>query len=194
MTRKNIDQKLIRELLNYDPETGVFTWKARDRKHFSSQRAFSAWNARYAGSVAGSTCYDSKGYPYINIGIFGKLLKAHRLSWIYMKGGAVPPAIDHIDRDSTNNKWSNLRSGVGVNNKNMSMYRNNSSGVSGVSWHKCHKKWEARAHGVVDGTSKQQYLGRYEKLCDAKTAVDRFRAEHGYTEDHGASPASYMNS
>ncbi|EKF16891.1 HNH endonuclease, partial [Nitratireductor pacificus pht-3B] len=44
----------LRELLVYDPETGILTWKVRPRRHFKTDGAWKGWNARYAGKLAGT--------------------------------------------------------------------------------------------------------------------------------------------
>ena len=82
----------LRELLHYDPETGVFTWaKARPRCR--------------VGGRAG-TLY-TRGYRYIWFA-GGRFLE-HRLAWFYMTGEWPTGEIDHIDRDRSNNRFSNLR-------------------------------------------------------------------------------------
>lgn len=90
----------LRQLLDYNPETGIFTWKPRNPAHHG-------WNTRYAGQVAGNV--DERGY--IRIVIDYKLCFAHRLAWVYIHGVAPtkPYEIDHIDAKKWNNKISNLR-------------------------------------------------------------------------------------
>ena len=36
--------EVVRELLDYDPKTALFTWKRRDRKWFRSKRSWNSWN------------------------------------------------------------------------------------------------------------------------------------------------------
>lgn len=43
----------LKECVNYNPETGLFTWLNRPLEHFKSLRACNAWNSRYSGLVAG---------------------------------------------------------------------------------------------------------------------------------------------
>ena len=84
--------ELINELLSYDRNTGVFTWKK------SSPRA-------KAGSVAGSI--HKKGYRYIKIK--GSNHAAHRLAWYICTGVEPEDTVDHKDRNKDNNAISNLR-------------------------------------------------------------------------------------
>jgi hypothetical protein len=75
----------LREVLDYNPETGVFTWKVR-----TSIRVV-------AGKVAGSV--GKRGYLIIGVG--GRNYYAHRLAWLHMTGEwpiAVPV---HLARDGT---------------------------------------------------------------------------------------------
>jgi len=43
MTKDDLAVDIIRELLNYNSETGVFTWKNRDRKWFKTDRSWKIW-------------------------------------------------------------------------------------------------------------------------------------------------------
>jgi hypothetical protein len=76
MARPNysIDVEFVREVLDYDPQTGIFRWKER-------KEVPKFWNTKYAGKIAGSL--DD---GYINIGINRMIYKAHRLAWFYVYG------------------------------------------------------------------------------------------------------------
>lgn len=119
----------VREVLHYDPETGVFTWLV------------STSNRAKVGDVAG--CPIKKGYW--QIGLDENQIKAHQLAWFYMTGTWPEHEIDHIDRNKLNNAWSNLRDGSGgVNYQNQVDPRtNNTSGFRGVSWSTSKRKWRA---------------------------------------------------
>lgn len=91
-----IDQTLLRELVEYDRETGCVTWRNRDRVHFSADNQFKTWNRRYAGTQAG--WLDSKGYRAMRV--LGRTVKAHHVAWMYVYGCWPAQQIDHINFDT----------------------------------------------------------------------------------------------
>ncbi len=141
-------------LLNYDPETGIFTRKVRSS------------NAP-AGAIAGSLSLTG----YLTIGVKGKNLYAHRLAFLIMTGEWPSCEVDHIDGDRRNNSWSNLRAVTHAQNvrNNPGWRRKKVSIATGVRWRK--GKWDARI--MYDGD--EHWLGRHETLLDAVAA--RKRAE-----------------
>ena len=86
-----ITQERLKELLHYDPDTGVFTW-ARSRP----------------GCRAGAVVGTINAGGYLQIGVAGKLNCGHRLSFLYMTG-EIPEVVDHINGVRTDNRWANLR-------------------------------------------------------------------------------------
>jgi len=118
MSKVLVDRELldrVRECLNYDPDTGVFTWIKIEAK-----------NRRPLGSVAGSL--DS--YGHLSIKIDGRRYLAHRLAWLYMTGEWPEDMIDHRNRIKTDNRWENLRlCDNGQNKMNCGVQRNNKLGV-----------------------------------------------------------------
>jgi hypothetical protein len=75
---------------------------------------------------------------------------------------------DHKDGDGLNNLRSNLRKATPSQSQcNRGKQSNNSTGVSGVSWHKKAGKFEA--HVKLHG--KKKYLGLFISLKDAARAV-----------------------
>ena len=134
--KPQVTRELVKEFLNYNELTGVFTWLPRDRKYFASEHSFKVWNTRFSGKTAGSICLDSSGYQFLNIGILGRLYKAHRLAWLYVTGDPAPKEIDHKNQNALDNSWGNLRDGTGKNARNHSLQRSNTSGFTGVSWPK----------------------------------------------------------
>ena len=101
--RKALTQERLKELLHYDPETGVFKWKQERR----GGEFYSVVLVK-VGDIAGSLRSGERGYRHWKIGVDGENYRAHRLAWFYMKG-EWPKIIDHKDGDALNNRLSNLR-------------------------------------------------------------------------------------
>jgi hypothetical protein len=121
-----LTQERLKELLKYDPETGIFTWLV---------------GRKMAGKIAGSV--NSEGY--CQIGIKGKLHLAHRLAWIFVTGKVPCRQIDHRNGLKTENWFLNLRQCEGVQNQwNTKLRSDNKSGFKGVSWRKEIGKWQAQ--------------------------------------------------
>ena len=113
--------------MDYDPTTGIFTWRVRRS------------TMTLAGHKAGYVREDS-GRKRIFISIKKKKYSAHKLAFLYMIGN-IPKEIDHEDRDSTNNKWSNLREATHQQNCfNRKKRSNNTSGYKGVFFDKKKKR------------------------------------------------------
>jgi hypothetical protein len=149
-----MDIESISKVLYYDPETGIFNWKPRERIMFNSDRDFKTWNTRFSGKKTGSK--GSNGY--LTIRIHNKLYLAHRLAYA-IHHRKVPNIIDHIDRDRTNNRIINLRNTDRLGNcLNCKKQPGTSSKYKGVSWHKQTKKWHAQC--MVSG--KRINLGLFE--------------------------------
>ena len=166
MTNEILTQSRLKELLHYDPDTGVFTWVNPSK-----------FNGYLIGSKAG---YLHGGY--IKVRCNGAQYLLHRLAWLYVYG-CFPSVIDHINGDKKDNRIKNLRdAGYTLNNRNKKKNKNNTSGITGVVWCKSDKKWHARI--LIMG--KQMHLGSFD--CKYRAASVRHLAQEidgGYTSRHG---------
>lgn len=108
----------LRQILHYDPETGVFTWLIKPSARTD------------AGSVAGS----DNGSGYLAIGYKRKRYYCHRLAVLWMTGEWPEDRVDHRDGDTHNNAWGNLRdTSQLVNQQNQRRPRSdNTTGFLGV--------------------------------------------------------------
>jgi hypothetical protein len=179
-SKNALTQDIIRELLEYDPDTGVFIWKKRDRKWFTRDRDHIAWNTNHSGKRTG-LC---KSHGYSKVRIFDRLYGAHQIAFMYSVG-YIPDEIDHIDHDRANNKWCNLREvNRSENNKNLSKAKNNTSGVTGVNFYKYKTTMKWRAYITIDG--QQNHLGLFDDFQDAVTARKEAENKYRFHENHGA--------
>jgi len=136
-SRTDVTADFLREVLEYDPETGIFRWR------HNSKRA-ARWNTRHAGLPAG--CPAKRVHGRIQIRLpNGALYWAYRLAWLYMTGRWPSDEIDHINGDPSDDRFSNLREVTHQENScNRGKSCNNTSGFSGVRYREHHRKWEAR--------------------------------------------------
>lgn len=131
----------LRELLHYNPETGVFTWLRRQGRVLPGQQAG-----------------NKKTNGYRELRVCGVRYHAHRLAWFYVTGSWPTAQIDHRNGIRDDNRLTNLRDvSPGCNNQNQrSASKNSKTGVLGVSLHK-----SGRYIAFICLNRKTRYLGLY---------------------------------
>lgn len=151
----------LRELLAYDPATGLFTWAAN---HGTKCRA---------GEVAGS----DHGKGYIQIQLDGRNYLAHRLAWLYVTGEWPSHGVDHKHGNRSDNRWDELRAATNSQNQqNLRKARSRSlTGLLGVS--RNGKRWKSNI--TLNGV--QKHIGTFDTPEQAHAAyieVKRQQHEH----------------
>lgn len=165
-------------MFDYEQATGTLVWKRR----LENGIGVASFNARFAGKPALNNI-SKQGYR--RGCVKGSYLYAHRVIW-KMETGEDPVVIDHIDGDTLNNKYSNLRSvSQAENSRNASRRTDNSSGVTGVTWDRRSLRWVAEVN--YNGTHK--HLGQFEQIADAIACRKAADAELGFHQNHGKKAA-----
>ena len=138
----------IRNILNYDPETGIITWKS------------SRYKTRI-GKEAGNV--SSTGYRKIKIN--KKFYLSHRVAWAIYHGAWPENIIDHIDGSRSNNKIENLRDVTPSANQHnvINPSKKNKHGMLGVSFFASRNKYTAQI--AVNG--KDKFLGHFDTKEEA---------------------------
>lgn len=162
MAKADLTAQRLRELLNYDPETEIFTWLVE------------RGNRAPAGGTAGG--FTNNGYRVIGLMGGGSRYLAHRLAWLYIHGIWPSEQVDHINGDRSDNRLCNLReASQSINSQNIrTAFRNNvCSKTLGV--YPNGKRWMARIW--VGG--KPQYIGTFDTTEAASAAyLDTKRRLH----------------
>lgn len=133
--------------LDYDPETGKLTWKKRGCPYFD----------RYlSGKEMG---YKSKTGSYKNhtmkLEIGGRKVTTSigRLCWLVHTGDWPEHTVEHKNRDSWDNRWSNLEDITQAeNNKNKGAYKKRP--LKHIHYNKGNKLWHVRFGGKHYGSHK----------------------------------------
>ncbi len=171
---KIITYQKLKELLYYNRDTGVFTWKVKTRNTKIKQ-------------IAG-TIHNKNGYRSIRI--LGKAYGAHRLAWLYLYGSFPKGEIDHINHIKDDNRVNNLREASPTENQqNRPMSKNNNSGHCGVHFDKARQKWIV--HIGIGGKTK--HLGRFTKKEDAIESRKKAEVLYGFHKNHGKTSESIIN-
>lgn len=159
---KDIKAKRLRDCLDYNPDTGLFTWLVTNS------------NRSKAGTVAG---YISKSDNYRYIRIDGMRFNSARLVWLYCHGRWPIGEVDHKNCVRSDDRIDNLREATrGQNESNKKPKRNNTSGCKGVSWHSTRLRWQAE----IQANGKKRFLGYFR---DKESAVIAYQGAVG--EYHG---------
>lgn len=148
---QNLTVERLREVLSYDPDTGIFR-----RKLATAQRLS-------VGDIAGSK--NDQGYLLIMVDRVR--YKAHRLAWFYVNDEWPPHDVDHINGIRDDNRLANLRLATRAQNKaNQVTYKNNSTGFKGVSFHKKNRCFVS----YINRDKVRRYLGSFPSAEDAHAA------------------------
>jgi hypothetical protein len=143
----------LRERLDYDSESGVFTWRV----------------SKNPGIKPGDTASRVNVYGYCRIELDGYDYAAHRLAWLYVHGVWPDGQLDHINGNRSDNRLCNLREATASGNAcNRKRRRDNTTGAKGVCWDK-----EARRFRVIVSVGgKRRHVGRFHGLAEASSAYD----------------------
>lgn len=183
LARKDVPSpQVLRDLLEYDVETGALSWRPRAERFFlgsarGSDVAARVWNARYAGRLA-FTSLGSHGY--LQGTVRRHVMLAHRVIWM-IQTGLIPHKVDHINRRRTDNSWANLREVTdSENSRNVTLGKNSSTGATGVSFRNDTQKWVAH---ITDGRT--HHLGCFGSFDEALTARRSAEVERGFHNTGG---------
>ena len=153
-------QAYLKELFNYDPETGyLFNKKPR------------------AGVTVGSRAGSVDSWGHRQIKIDGKTYQEHRIVWLWWYGALPPCQLHHINKMRADNRVENLKEAPRDNYDNQQdtlLRKDNISGVKGVCWLARYNKWQVQ----IQTDNKKKHIGLYTCLLDAVSA--RFAAERRY--------------
>lgn len=152
---KAIDIEAAKAALNYDPDTGIFTWRISTNGRIK------------VGDVAGNS-----EIGYVRISVDGKRYLAHRLAWAIYYGEQPPKHIDHKNEIKTDSRICNLRgASFSQNLYNKGVQRNNALGFKWVHQHK---------NGSFVAVVNSQYLGCYDTAESAHAIALKYaKAHHG---------------
>lgn len=168
--------EVLRQLLSYDPETGIVRWMARGQDFIADDRIRSTFNTRFSGKEA-FTHINEWGY---RVGaVLGRNVFAHRVIWAMQADEWPDGMIDHINGDPKDNRWKNLRIvDAAENSKNARRKKTNKWGENGIHWNG--KRWV-----VVVGGGSNGYVGVFRDIETAREVRKRTLIEKGYHENHG---------
>jgi hypothetical protein len=159
MTKRALSAERLRELVKYDPETGIFT------------RRIATSNRIKVGDLVGSPM--AIGYFEASIG--GRRDTLHRFAWLYMTGEWPDGDIDHRDLDESNTRWGNLRCGSHAQNiANQKTRIDTVTGVKGV----CLDRRTGRFAAYVTINQRKIHLGMFESKEDAGNAYREAATRH----------------
>ena len=167
MKAKELSFEEANAVFRYDPETGYLWWK---------ERGYGRTMSSPTGSLDVST-------GYIRVRLNGTLFLAHRIAYLLYYGGVPSDTeVDHVNHITRDNRITNLRLvSVTENNRNLSKNGNNTTGVTGVSYHRATKKYVARI-GVC---GKRKCLGYFNTTEEAAAAREEANELYGYHKNHG---------
>lgn len=167
--------ELVRAFFDYNPETGKLYHREKPREYFQTERGWKISNGKITPGeeVVGR----DNGRGYLQVCVLGKMVQLHRLVWLHYYGSWPEKQIDHINQIKTDNRISNLRDVSNRQNSlNKGIISTNTSGKTGVCFHKQTGKWLSR----IKIRGKQKHLGLFEEFEDAVRAREEAELKYGY--------------
>jgi len=155
-----LSPQAVREVLDYDPATGVMVWRA---------------GTKFAGKQAGCRQCGRRGKFYHVIVIGKKLFLRSRLAFAWMTGRWPEQVMDHISGNSLDDRWENLReASIAENVRNIGSKAKASDLPMGVRLNTSSGSYSARIQ-VAGATI---YLGAFPTPDEASSAYQAARKLH----------------
>lgn len=128
---------------------------------------------------------------YRTIVVKGKSYQAHRIVWYIHNGEFPKEQTDHLNGIRDDNRIENLRDVSNwENGRNQRLHKSNTSGQSGIHYHKRDKRWIARIRGFKG----ERIEKRFKEKNDAVTWRQKMEAVLGYHPNHGQARQGYKQS
>lgn len=164
--RKKLTGADIRELIDYNPETGLLYWQERDIKWFANGArpvaSWKAWNSKYAGKQA-FTHVSELGYKRGNL--MKTPVKAHIVAWCHHYGEWPGLSVDHMNGNPADNRIANLR--LAQHHQNLS----NRKPIKGKQTKGVHFRKDTGKYTAY--ISKRFMLGCFDSEIEAQEAYNR---------------------
>lgn len=171
-------QELLRQLLDYDPLTGVLTWRERPVSMFASEVKQRRWNSGNVGNAA-FTSRTKAGYYHGSI--LYRYLLAHRVIWKWMTGDD-PDFVDHDNGIRSDNCWKNLVDVTFSRNcHNVAVQKRSRSGVIGVVLNDVTGRWVAK----IKHKGITTHLGTFDTIEAAAEVRAAASLKLGFHPNHG---------
>jgi len=183
--------KDARAFIDYDPNTGDLTHKARTPDMFPQgyrpHAICAAWNKRNAGKTWGAVAKSG----HIKGRIKDADVYAHHVAWALHYGEWPTDHLNHLNGDPADNRIVNLRQVSQAEVvRNQSLHRDNRSGRIGVFQRSDTGKWVAKISRR--GSQDYEYLGgAFDTLEDASEARAQAEARKKYHANHGRRPSRF---
>ncbi len=174
-----LSQDVLKELVYYNGDTGLMTWKLRSPKwftaseHKTSDHICAIWNSKYAGQEVGSLNESTQTY---RAKLLGKCYEKSRLAYLY-ETGLCPEEVGHINGNSLDNRFINLcNQSVTDNRRSRGPSKMNKTSIVGVCFHKRDNLWRAK----IRHNGQEIGLGYHKSLFDACAARKSAENKYGY--------------
>ena len=176
---KNTSPKLARdellERVEYNPETGVFTWKEVSEARLPKPGAAISFNAKYAGKVVGANDTQN-GMPRASID--GRIYYLKTMAFVIMTGKEPKGRTGFLDGNKLNTAWSNLvtekesKAAERDRQSKAALENSNALKAKGVRWcHQSGRYWAFVALAFTNVT-----IGHYRSATAATEARSRWIA------------------
>ena len=159
MVSEELTAQEVRKLLDYNPETGIFTWKSGVKSHLLNKQA---------------GCRRKKDGCVV-IGLKGKCYLAHHLAWLFVYDFWPKNEIDHINQNRSDNKIANLRDvdhRTNCQNYRIATKNNKVSGLLGAAYR------DGRYYSRIRVGNKRITIGSFATAEEAHQAYIVAKRQH----------------